>query len=441
MAVPPPVPAVSIPRPSWRYVVAGLLLPALATAQPDAQPTTAPARTTGDSLPIRLRFARLTVGADALHLGAARTSLPSGMVDVPALLLPRLTIGGTHFWGWTEFYVAFPVTAAALGARGPTDARWGPRVETGARLYAGALAPGRLRPFAAIAMGSVSVQETRPAGGGPTITRFTAVPSVGAAWAHRAGILEGGVQWLAPGAIASPIDRTTTGTFTMPRTAAWIGAKWWVETTGNPRARRDLAREADRDRSRRPEGVIGGPFVALGPTSAWALRPSTHNAAVQPALPANDPYARALEPVVGWHWPAARLSLALPYRRFATRNAGFGLAQTRSRESAGVELLRFLGDYHGFVPFAGPTLGAERYTLGEQDGARQTARVTRTRLAPGVVVGWDIRPTRRERVVLRTNLRYTPGAFVDVPGRGRAELAAFEFNFIQVVWHLGRAPR
>ncbi|MCU0650193.1 MAG: hypothetical protein MUF00_19555 [Gemmatimonadaceae bacterium] len=415
-----------------------LLAPVVLVAQSPHATAEATAR---DSIPQRLRFARLTLGADVLALPPARTAVPGGTRGVPGQVLPRIVVGGTHFWGWSEFYVAFPLPAASIGSRGPTDAQWGPRIETGARLYAGPLAPGRLRPFAAVAMGSVSVRETRPAGEGPQITRFTVVPSLGMAWAHQQGILESGVQWLAPGRLASPIDRVTDGTFTMPRTAVWIGAKWWVETTGNPRARRDLAREADGAHALRREGVIGGPFVGLGPSSAWALRTSTHNRAVAPALPAADPYARAFEPVVGWHWPRARLSVAMPYRRFRSTNAGFGLAQSRTRESGSMELLRFVGDYRGFVPFAGPTFGVEGLTLHERDGARERMHITRRRLAPGVVLGWDIRPTRRERVVLRTNLRYTPGAFVDVPGRGRAQFAAFEFNFIQMVWHLGRAPQ
>lgn len=421
--------------------LAAAAIPAAACPSLPAQPPAAADTAAAAALPTRLRFARLTLGADLLSLGPAQTTTAGGTAKVPAQQLPRIVVGGTHFWGWSEFYVAFPLSALTIGARGSTDAHWGPRVETGARLYAGPLVPGRLRPFAAVAMGSVSVRETRPAGDGPSITRFTVVPSLGAAWAHERSIVEGGIQWLAPGRLASPVDRSTDGTFTMPRTAVWLGAKWWLETTGNPRARRDLAREADQGAPLRREGMIGGPFLALGPTSAWAVRRSTHNRDVAPALPADDPYARALEPVVGWHWPSARLSLAVPYRRFATENAGFGLAQTRSRESVGLELLRFLGDYHGFVPFVGPALAAERYRIRERDGVRITIDRSRTRVAPGVVVGWDIRPTRRERVVLRTNLRYTPGASVDIPGRGRGELAAFEFNFIQVVWHLGRAPR
>lgn len=121
----------------------------------------------------RLRFAEMTLGMDGLA--------PS--VRVPSRLLPRLTLGGTHFWAWSEFYLAFPLSSAALGSRGPTDAGFVTGIETGARVYAAPLTEGRLRPFAAMAFGRVSVREQRGGMRGPTVTSLRAIPSVGASWA------------------------------------------------------------------------------------------------------------------------------------------------------------------------------------------------------------------------------------------------------------------
>jgi len=196
-----------------------------------------------------------------------------------------------------------------------------------------------------------------------------------------------------------------------------------------------VAREPGANALFRREGVANGAFVGVGPSAAWALAASTHNAGILPQLPERDPNARAIEFTGGWHFKAARLSVAFPYRRFTSNNDGFGLVQSRRREAIGVEALRFLGDYVGFVPFAGLGVNAERYTVTERNGSDSPTRWSRSLRRPSIVAGWDIRPSRDEHIVLRTNLRYTPGAHLDIAGRGRAQFAAFEFNFIQLIWH------
>jgi hypothetical protein len=62
--------------------------------------------------------------------------------------------------------------------------------------------------------------------------------------------------------------------------------------------------------------------------------------------------------------------------------------------------------------------------------------VQRTQWVPGLVVGWDIQPSRTQPIVLRTNLRYAPNLALDLPGGTRGSFSHLEFNFIQVVWHL-----
>lgn len=407
--------------------------------------TPAAAQLHPDSARSRLSFAQLALGADMLALPAAQTQTRLGGVpgaqSVPAIGIPRLIVGGTHFWGWAEFYLAIPLRRATLGAAGETGAEWGPDVETTARFYAGPIAPGRVRPFVGVGLGSVSVRETRAGEAGPTVTARIVVPSAGIALATRGRLFEAGVQLLRPGALNSPIDGSTAGAFRFPGAAVWVGAKWWVDGTSNPGARAQLEREGDGEARFRREGIPAGFFVGAGPTSAWALGQSTHNVAGASALPGRDPNARSIEFTGGWHFPAARLSVAVPLRRFTTTQRAFGIAQERQRHVVSVEALRFLGDYVGFVPFAGVTLGFEQHRFREQVGRALPVTIEESRLRPGLVVGWDIRPTRNERLVLRTNLRYTPGTTLDIPTRGTLKLPDFEFNFIQLVWHLGGGTR
>ena len=53
----------------------------------------------------------MTVGVDALFVPSGGTAQALGSAETGACsartVQPRLSIGGTHFWGHTEFYVAF----------------------------------------------------------------------------------------------------------------------------------------------------------------------------------------------------------------------------------------------------------------------------------------------------------------------------------------------
>lgn len=64
----------------------------------------------------RHRFAQLTLGADIQSSFGGQTTLfdrtgQSNSIDLPSITRPRLIIGGTHFWGHADFYVAFPVAS------------------------------------------------------------------------------------------------------------------------------------------------------------------------------------------------------------------------------------------------------------------------------------------------------------------------------------------
>lgn len=64
----------------------------------------------------RHRFAQMTLGADFLFLrsGGRGEYINESLSDVnefvfPASLRPRLSIGGTHFWGHGDCYISFPL--------------------------------------------------------------------------------------------------------------------------------------------------------------------------------------------------------------------------------------------------------------------------------------------------------------------------------------------
>ncbi|MEZ4905645.1 MAG: hypothetical protein R2822_29725 [Spirosomataceae bacterium] len=101
-----------------------------------------------------------------------------------------------------------------------------------------------------------------------------------------------------------------------------------------------------------------------------------------------------------------------------------------------LETYKFLGDYHGFVPYIGPTLSYENLTFKDTDGSN-IQPFQAQKVALGVIFGWDIRISRAETWLLRTNLRYTPNLHLEAEGK-KVMFDQMEFNFIQFVWFAGR---
>jgi hypothetical protein len=104
-----------------------------------------------------------------------------------------------------------------------------------------------------------------------------------------------------------------------------------------------------------------------------------------------------------------------------------------TRSSLALEAYHFLFNYRGFVPFVGPSVNLEYLTLDHKD----KLKVTDTKLALGIVFGWDINLSDVETSLLRTNLRYMPGLHLKVGGE-KMMYDYLEFNFIQYVYFFNR---
>ena len=104
-----------------------------------------------------------------------------------------------------------------------------------------------------------------------------------------------------------------------------------------------------------------------------------------------------------------------------------------SRFSTALEGYKFQLDYHGFVPFIGPSIMLDHLVVNVNG-----TKITNVKPAIGIVFGWDIRVTQTGTSLLRTNLRYVPGHHVKVKD-DKIMFDHLEFNFIQYVKFFGRA--
>ncbi len=106
----------------------------------------------------RHRFAQLLVGMDASIFPAAASTFKVGTAgqiepyETGAALVPRLHIGGTHFWGHANFYLSIPV-GNVLNRTIPDGGRFAfnPGVETGFRVYPWRIEEAKVRPFGGVA--------------------------------------------------------------------------------------------------------------------------------------------------------------------------------------------------------------------------------------------------------------------------------------------------
>jgi hypothetical protein len=141
---------------------------------------------------------------------------------------------------------------------------------------------------------------------------------------------------------------------------------------------------------------------------------------------------------IGYFWHRSDLNIVSSYRSYGTETSAYGADQTLRRKSLGLEVTKFLFDYHGFVPFVGPLVSWENLSFEENFEGQPTRDVTEHKLGYGLAFGWDIRPNRIQSWLLRTNIRWFPNLKLQVEGDAGISFDNLEFNFIQLVVFPGR---
>jgi hypothetical protein len=147
-----------------------------------------------------------------------------------------------------------------------------------------------------------------------------------------------------------------------------------------------------------------------------------------------DNYSAAILPdlSLGRYFHKLDANVNLSYRTYGDKYEGFDTEIKTRRHSVGLETVKFLFNYLGFVPFAGPVVTYENMqtTVNGTD-------YNENKLAVGLTFGWDIRVTKTGSSLLRTNLRYFPNLHMNIEGE-KMMFDHLEFNFIQWVHFFGR---
>ena len=398
------------------FIVAFLLSPATSIAQQYI-----------DGGNTRHRFAQTTVGIDLSH-GPAGMNNEIGTKLSPLLSSfseARLLIGGTHFWGHADFYLAIPLVRDKV-----SPFRTG--VETGAKYYPFRLRYKSIVPFAGIAFAA----NTYSLADGPEKKWFSTPVSAGLSYLSKAGLFEVYAAYdfhSSPGYYISP---TQTASLRIPKARFGISYKRVFDTT--------LSAEKDWKSGRtklltdtlavmkRLDGIT----IGAGPSSSFFLTSPEADEAT-PSLGSHRDAPLFADLAVGYYLHQPDLQIQVAYRSMHSKTSAYGSSQQLKRTSLAIEGFKFLLDYHGFCFFAGPSISREWWATDTNLSGRATETVKTQKIQPGIVLGWDIRPNRLQSMYLRTHLRWYPGMTVrNHEGTIRAD--QLEFNYIQLVIFPGR---
>ena len=138
-----------------------------------------------------------------------------------------------------------------------------------------------------------------------------------------------------------------------------------------------------------------GLFLAAGASSAFPIAASDAVTEDYPYL--DDRSFPTIFPdlALGYHFTKADALVAVSRRRMVQRRSAYNRALDIDRQST-VEAYKFVGDYHGFVPYVGLGVGMERMDLEEREGRRRVGRILRRdAVVPRVWLGHPSKRTWR----------------------------------------------
>ena len=383
-------------------------------------------------------FASLTLGLDMLLTGHGSYSLDNQPIEATKKLTPRINIGGTHFWGHADFYVTFPL-GFTLGKRGSEHGgyQYLEGVETGAKVYPWAMKPNRLTPYVGISFQPMSfsgnTNNSDNKYGTSTYRKFVAPVHIGLTYTSSRYMYNVGMRY----------HRTSEFTYYSSPSAneeaniAPINFNFsvfrYIDTDKSLAVPKEIDQLNIKHHVLEKEDGLDAWYWAIGPSSALQLSKSSYFKKYLPYL-YDDMNNSSLVPEValGRYFFKPDINANLSMRYIHWSRSAFDTKISMSRASIALEGYKFLFDYHGFVPFVGPSIMYDHLSYKENQ-----THISQNKPTIGLVFGWDIRLSKTSTSLLRTNLRYAPNHNLTIKGE-KVMYDHLEFNFIQYVHFIGR---
>ncbi len=346
---------------------------------------------------------------------------------------PTITITGLHFWGHAEFFTGFSFLNISLG-KSSTNYLFNRSAGTGAKIFPFALKTNRLRPFAGFSVAAFKYKKDDAA----TFRRVEYPVLFGLTYSFKRGMLELGAAYYYANEYNYYISKTEQVKLTTPPLSLNVDFKYYIDFSIS-----SYKRELNGENKRILETLTANKkrssfFIAVGPAYSFILSRSSYNKEVRPYL--DDYKITSIFPDlgIGYYNYGTDAALNLSYRFYSASLNGHGVQQSVNRNSLGLEAYKFLGDYHGFVPFIGPIFSLESISAKEFENGVPIFSKQRDFIAGGIIAGWDIRPTRTDWWGIRTNIRYFPKLESTIDGIKSLNLSQLELNFLQLVIYPNR---
>jgi hypothetical protein len=389
----------------------------------------------------RYAFAQLTVGGDIRYtprIGTSYLQSADGGItpyDIGGDSWARFNIAGFHFWGRFDFYVSIPMvnlTRPSIGDNGKTLFDGG--AETGIKYFPWRMQMLKIRPFVGVSFNQITYSQEVNDINQMNLERNTYPLHIGFNYATAKGIMfDFGLSYTANSNHDYYISKSTFSEIELPKYRAYIGVRKILDTTMGT-----ITNEKNGNLQRWTDellnsGKANSISLAIGPSAPFYID-NEFNSRYYPYLGDMKGSRTFLDIGLGYYLAKSDIHFNIAFRTYKNKMNAFDTDLEYQRRSIGFEVYKFLGDYHGFVPFIGPIISHDRNTINVDVNNTRDMSVDDSGLRAGITFGWDIRPTNIETLVLRTNLRLYPNYNIDVGGED-VKFTALEFNFIQVVFY------
>lgn len=351
---------------------------------------------------------------------------------LPSYTSTRFVIGGTHFWDHADFYVSIPIVDFSI--KGSKDAFVGNGVLTGFRYFPLKIKPNSIRPFMGVGFGGPDFRSKGASGEGPTKTNRQWYYEGGVSYRYRGNkLFDFGIRYFNDKTYSYANSRNSFEKVDLNQFSILFSYKRLFDfTQGYSKKEQKEYLKKVFDALEKNNGLNTFSF-GIGYSATIPLE-KTEYAKKIPFLNQETTKNGNVDLGIAYYshdWDAvARIS----YRPLKQKETAYNYTYSTTNQSIAFEAFKFIGDYHGFVPFVGPYVSSNNYRILETDNGKKITDYKASKFGYGIVFGWDIRLSQIDYLILRTNLRYTPNLNYTKNGLDYTN-NQLEFNFIQLVYY------
>ncbi len=319
----------------------------------------------------RHRFAQLHLGFDLETNRGGKSQYVVPGNDLEALTFsgitrPRFLIGGTHFWGHADFYIAIPIAYPRKEINDQTI-NFLRGVETVFKYYPWRIEHKAIRPYIGLSLAPFYYQQDNDLldfGNGPGL-RHTSVPlHAGLTLNVKNHLIELGASWNYLNNQDYFISRDQRISVKTPPAYVNLSYRVMLETTLSAEKNWESGRTKEVTERLANAGKLNGIYLGAGLSSAFWLGNNSYNSVLRPYA---EDYGISIMPdfTLGYYLHNPDINIGVVYRNYGTSINTYGAIQRARRRSIALEATKYLFDYNGFAVIVGPVISAERLRFEE----------------------------------------------------------------------------